>query len=431
MLEIEQRRLLADRYELTELIGAGGAARVYKATDRQLGRDVAVKLLDDAAAKSADPAARQRFLHEARTTAAFDHPNIVTVYDAGTDGDALFLVMELVSGQTLAEHIARSAPLPVEEATGLARQIADALAAAHRLGVVHRDIKPANVLLDHSGRVRLTDFGIAKQLDEIEAAITTEGMVVGTPTYIAPEQAMGRELSPATDVYALGLVLHEMLTGSHPPRGDGAATAWRMAPFDPRTHCPGVPESVAAAVLRATDPDPTERFPSAAEMLAALGGPVLDDDPTPAPDPASVLVATPTATMHAAAPAAGVAAAAADGRTALLPPLPGEPTAALAEVATEPGPTRSPWPLLVLVLVALIVAAAVVAADRGARSTSVTTPTATTVAAPPTTVAAPVTTVVPVVVAPAEGGGNGDEGGGNGNQGDRGKPDKDDEKDDD
>jgi serine/threonine protein kinase len=402
-LETMRGRLLAGRYELGEVIGAGGAARVYRAADRHLDRDVAVKVLDDAAAKSAGPSARRRFLQEARTAAGLDHPNVVTVFDAGADGGALFLVMELVSGCTLAEHIARHAPLPVDDAVDIVRQIAGALAAAHARGIVHRDVKPANVLLDRSGRALLTDFGIAKHLDEIESAITSAGMVVGTPAYLAPEQAMGHDLTPACDVYALGVVLHEMLTGWHPPRD--ASSAWRMAPFDPRVRRPDVPEPLAAAVVHATQLDPEARFGSAGALLAALDGaePVVAPRPAAAPAPEI----DPTATM---------AITPAERPTEVLAQVSGESAAALA-TGTRPA-VHIGWP--VLAVLALVVAVLIVSAERSVGGIELPTTTVATV--PPTTAPhVPSTTVAPAPTAPAAPAPAPDEGGnGNGNGDDNG-----------
>ena len=407
-LETERGRLLAGRYELAEVIGAGGAAHVYRATDVHLDREVAVKVLDDAAAKSADPAARERFLVEARTTAGLDHPNVVTVFDAGTDVGALFLVMELVSGCTLAEHIAHHAPLPVDDALQIVRQIAGALAAAHERGIVHRDVKPANVLLDHSGRALLTDFGIAKHLDEIESALTSHGTVVGTPAYLAPEQGMGQQLTPASDVYALGVVLHEMLTGWHPPRDP--ASAWRLAPFDPRAHEPDVPEPIAAAVVQATQPDPDARFASAAALLAALNG--AEPVARPAAPAVAASVPQPTATM---------AITPAERPTVVLTQATDQ--ASPAPARRIPESVRSRWPLLAVL--ALVVGVLVVSAGQSADGIDFPA-TSTVPAAPPTTVpkVAPTTTVPPAPAfppapAPEDGGGN-DGGNGGGNNGDNG-----------
>lgn len=267
-------RVLSDRYVLDEVIGAGGAATVYRGVDRALDRPVAVKLLAGGVARSADPGGRHRFLQEATSAARFQHPNLVTVYDAGDDGGDLFLVMEYVAGRTLADVIAERAPLPVGEATSIATQILRGLAAVHEHGTIHRDVKPANVLVGSDGRVRLTDFGIAKRLGDIEDAVTAVGSLVGTPQYLAPEQAVGAPLSPATDLYQVGLVLHEMLTGE---RAGGAlpALAATAEAVDPRGVRDGIPDPVGEAVVRATQREPARRFASADDMAAALTVPGL------------------------------------------------------------------------------------------------------------------------------------------------------------
>ena len=300
-------RVLMDRYVLSEVIGAGGAAKVYRATDRGLDRQVAVKLLDDSVARSADPGGRDRFVHEARSAARFDHPHLVTVYDAGEDDGDLFLVMELVDGRTLADVIAERGPLPVDESVSVAMQILDGLATVHAMGTIHRDIKPSNVLIDGDGRVRLTDFGIAKRLDDIEAAVTAAGMLVGTPHYLAPEQATGQPLSPATDVYQVGLVLHEMLTGRR-AGGSSPALAAKAQPVDPRHLRPETPEQVADAIVQSTQRDPAKRFDSAQAMMQALAG----GEPAPSPlvaagaVAASAVVAGGTPRLTMAMPANGL-----------------------------------------------------------------------------------------------------------------------------
>ncbi|HUF99333.1 MAG TPA: serine/threonine-protein kinase [Ilumatobacter sp.] len=277
-------RLLAGRYRLGDDLGAGGTARVVRAIDELLGRTVAVKLLDTRIAASADPTGRERFLQECRTLAGFSHPAAVTVFDAGEDDGDLFLVMELVEGSSLAEHLASSGPLSVAEATRIAGEIAGVLAAAHATGVVHRDVKPANILLGEAGTggadtgsggiVKLADFGIAKRFEDLEESVTSTGFVVGTPRYLAPEQATGQAVSPATDVYALGAVLFEMLTGQPPFVGDSAvaiAVAQQSTPApDIRTLRPDVPAAMAAAIAQAIEVDPTRRPASAAQFGDAL-----------------------------------------------------------------------------------------------------------------------------------------------------------------
>ena len=267
--------MLADRYELADLIGAGGMARVYRATDRFLDRPVAIKLLEVAAARSADPANHARFLNEARSAASFQHPNAVAVYDAGESDGELYIVMELVTGRTLADRLADEGPVPMPEAAAIADRLLDVLTAMHARNTVHRDVKPSNVLLDRHGDVKLTDFGIAKRLDEIDEALTSAGMVIGTPQYLAPEQAVGGEIGPQTDVYLVGALLYEMLTGGRPV-SPVAGSHGRST--DPRDRGAKVPAALAEVVGRALAYRPEDRFPSAAAMRAAVAEFAADAD---------------------------------------------------------------------------------------------------------------------------------------------------------
>ncbi len=268
--------VLSSRYELGAIIGAGGSAQVREGRDVLLDRRVAVKLLDARAIDAADPAGHARFLREARSSARFTHPNAVAVYDAGEDDGSLFLVMELVEGGTLAQLIADSAPLADNEVTRLGGQILDALGAAHAVGLVHRDVKPANVLLDRAGNVKLADFGIAKRFDELSDHLTTDGLVVGTRSYLAPEQAAGEEAGPATDLYAVGVVLYEMATGTRPtPISVRAATA-----ADARLLRPDLSPAIATTVMRAMAADPRQRYASAADMAVALRAPASGSNDT-------------------------------------------------------------------------------------------------------------------------------------------------------
>ena len=200
--------LLADRYALGDLLGQGGMADVFRAHDGVLDREVAVKMLRDSTADGSD---RTRFTSEARTLARLSHTGLVMVLDAGIEIDRPFLVMELVDGATLADRL-RDGPLDIETAASVGVQVSEALAYAHERGVVHRDVKPANLLLDASGRVKLADFGIARLLgDTIRHTMT--GHAIGTAAYLAPEQVQGRDVDGRSDVYSLGLVLLESITG--------------------------------------------------------------------------------------------------------------------------------------------------------------------------------------------------------------------------
>ncbi len=231
-------------------------------------------MLDAKMVESADPAARMRFLREGPTSASFSHPNAVTVFDAGEDDGVLYIVMELVDGPSLAARLASDGPLPIDEAVRIARQVLAALAAAHTAGIVHRDVKPANVLLGADGVAKLADFGIAKRFDELDDSITRTGTVIGTPRYLAPEQALGSPVTPASDVYSMGLLLFEMLGGRTPFRGDSPisvvmAQQSHVAP-DVRTLRADIPPQLASTVARALERDPSARFASAAEMATGL-----------------------------------------------------------------------------------------------------------------------------------------------------------------
>jgi len=290
-------RRLADRYVLGEEVGVGGMSRVHVALDERLGRRVAVKLQDGRVMAAADPAGRERFLREGRTTAAFSHRHAVTVFDAGEDAGDLYIVMEFVDGPSLAEHLAGSGPLPVDEMVRISRQVLSALAAAHAAGIVHRDVKPANILIGADGDTKLADFGIAKRFDDLGAAVTSTGMVIGTPRYLAPEQKLGHAATPATDVYSMGVVMFGILTGRLPFETDPVeanpssqqSTALRL-----RSLCPGIPAPLAVVVASALATQPSERPPTAAALLAAL-------DAAWSPLAASNRIAEPTLLMPAAA----------------------------------------------------------------------------------------------------------------------------------
>ena len=211
--------LIAGRYRLSESIGRGGMGEVWRAYDETLARHVAVKLL---LPQDTDPTAPSRFRLEAQTAARIDHPNVVGVRDFGEYDNRLFLVMELVEGDSLARTPAQSGALPAERVARIAAQAAAGLAAAHQQGIVHRDIKPGNLLLDADGTLKIGDFGIARFLDDPGAALTATGQIVGTSLYLAPERALGQPAGPASDVYALGCVLYQLLTGRPPFQADTA-----------------------------------------------------------------------------------------------------------------------------------------------------------------------------------------------------------------
>jgi serine/threonine-protein kinase len=285
--------LIADRYELEELVGSGGMSSVFRARDRQLGRRVAIKILHDRFGE--DPEYVERFRREARAVARLTHPHIVTVIDRGADDGRQYIVFEHVEGENLKELVVRTGRLPVRRAVELVLAVADGLAFAHEHGLVHRDVKPQNVLLSREGEVKVTDFGIARSLD-VEHGVTQTGTVIGTGEYLAPEQASGEPVSPATDVYSLGVVLWELLTGDVPFAGDNfVAVALRHVnelPPSLTDERPDVPPRLAAAVERALAKDPARRFPTmsafAAELRACLTEPDGAAPATPSDDEAAL-----------------------------------------------------------------------------------------------------------------------------------------------
>lgn len=320
--------VLVDRYELGERLGSGGMATVVEGHDRVLDRPVAIKLLG----RYEQPDARARLLREARAAARLHHPAVVAVYDTGEHDGRPFIVMELVHGRSLADELHERGSLDIEEAVAITLGILDALAVAHAAGILHRDVKPANVLLPTAGGVKLTDFGIAKALEDASAALTVTGTVLGTPNYLAPERVHGGTASPASDVYSVGCVLFQLLTGRPPYTGESAVSIAYAHVHQPvpdvgevRTD---VPRDLAAVVTNAMRKDPGERYADAIAMRSALlEGPN----------------ASPT-------------------RTAVLPPpteaAPTQPVAASGSVRAHPHgtPARQPtrWPLIALVVLAAL-----------------------------------------------------------------------------
>ena len=263
--------VLSGRYELEELIGTGGMSSVYRAHDQLLDRKVALKVLHQQYA--GDEEYVERFRREARSVATLSHPNIVTVIDRGEHGDRQFIVFEYVEGENLKRLIERRGPAPVSTALELAMQIARGLSFAHQQGLIHRDVKPQNVLMNGDGQAKVTDFGIARSLD-VKHGMTQTGTVLGTSDYIAPEQAQGQRVDEHTDVYSLGVVLYELLTGEVPFPGENfVAVAMRHINEEPpsiRDKRPDVPVRVEAAVHRAMAKDPEARFQTMAEFCEEL-----------------------------------------------------------------------------------------------------------------------------------------------------------------
>jgi serine/threonine-protein kinase len=269
-------RVLGGRYELVSPIARGGMATVWVADDPVLSRRVAVKILR--ADLAADEGTRARFRHEAIAAARLSHPNIVSTYDTGDDDGVAYIVMELVEGPTLRHLIDQQGGLPVGDVIRIGKQVAEALDAAHRAGLVHRDVKPANVLVPASGPVKVTDFGIAKAAGGVD--LTRTGTVMGTARYLAPEQVNGRPTDPRTDVYALGLLLYEALVG-HPPFGGDTDIATAMARLTTsapavRAERPDVSPALDDVIHRCLARQPSARFGSAAAVRDALDRARLD-----------------------------------------------------------------------------------------------------------------------------------------------------------
>ena len=259
--------ILNQRYHVLEMLGSGGMAVVYKARDLTLGRLVAIKVLR--AALTTDPQFLRSFLQEARAVANLTHPNIVTVHDFGFDQEHYYIVMEFVEGQDLKTLIRSSSPLPVDEALDLAIQMCAGAGYAHRAGLVHCDIKPQNMLVTLGGRLKVTDFGLARVLATIHGDEKNE-IVWGTPQYFAPEQAAGEATTPASDVYSLGIVIYEMLAGRLPFPGDShkrLALAHLHEPPGPLAEInPAVPEALAHIVHKVLAKEPANRYRTADQL---------------------------------------------------------------------------------------------------------------------------------------------------------------------
>src|SRR6266566_7068362 len=263
--------VVAGRYELEELVGSGGMSSVFRAHDALLERKVALKILHEQYTSDEDYV--ERFRREARAVAGLSHPNIVTVIDRGEQDGRQFIVFEYIDGESLKQLVDRTGPLQVDQAVGLTLQIARALAFAHQQGLVHRDVKPQNVLLNDDGRAKVTDFGIARSLD-VQQGMTQSGTVMGTSDYIAPEQARGERVDEQTDVYSLGVVLYELLTGEVPFPGENfVAVAMRHInepPPSARERRPDVSPRLDAAIKRAMAKEQGDRFGSMGDFVGEL-----------------------------------------------------------------------------------------------------------------------------------------------------------------
>ena len=345
----EQGQVIAGRYRVLRRLGAGGMADVYLADDTTLGRQVAVKVLLKRYA--GDESFVERFRREAQAAARINHPNIVNIYDWGPVDGTYYIVMEYVEGETLKDHIRREGRYGPGEAVRITLELLAGVQVAHGVHIVHRDIKSQNILIDQAGTVKVTDFGIAKADD---SQMTEAGSILGTAQYLAPEQAKGEPVDERTDLYSVGVVFYEMLTGSLPFRGDSAVTVAlkhvNEQPAEPAELVPGLPYSLNQIVLKALAKDPDQRYRNAAEFTADLvsarsGGPLLAAAYDPSLD--RTLVQSP--------------ATGSEGTTRVLPKA-----AAAGAVGVAAGAAgaagrrrkRSPWPWIALVVFLVIAAVA-------------------------------------------------------------------------
>ncbi len=348
----DKGQVIAGRYRVLRRLGVGGMADVYLAEDGTLGRQVAVKVL--LKRYSGDAQFVERFRREAQAAASISHPNIVNIYDWGPVDGTYYIVMEYVEGETLKDRIRREGRCSPGEAVRVTLELLAAVQVAHGAHIVHRDIKSQNILIDSAGTVKVTDFGIAKADN---SQMTEVGSILGTAQYLAPEQARGEPVDERTDLYSVGVVLYEMLTGAVPFLGDSAVTVAlkhvNEQPTEPAEVVPGMPHSLNQIVLKALAKDPDHRYRNAAEFSADLiaarsGGPLLagaydpDLDRTLVQSPAAGAESTTRVLPRAAV--AGAAAGAAGG--------------AAAGAAGARGRKRSPWPWIALVVFLVIAAVA-------------------------------------------------------------------------
>ena len=299
-----QARLLGGRYQVGELLGYGGMAEVHRGRDLRLGREVAVKVLRQDLAR--DPSFQVRFRREAQAAASLNHPAIVAVYDTGEDrtasGATPYIVMEYVEGDTLRDVLRREGPLPPERAMALAADICGALDFSHRNGIVHRDVKPGNVMITPQGTVKVMDFGIARAVSDSAATMTSTAAVIGTAQYLSPEQARGEGVDARSDVYSMGCMLYELVTGAPPFTGDSpVAVAYQHVREDPRlpsSIAREIPPELDAILLKAMSKNPANRYQSAADMrndlLRALAGQRVEATPVMGDaEKTTILAATP------------------------------------------------------------------------------------------------------------------------------------------
>jgi eukaryotic-like serine/threonine-protein kinase len=341
-------RVFDDRYEVIKKLGSGGMADVFLANDRLLGRQVALKVLSSRYAH--DEQFIERFRREASSAAGLNHPNIVQIYDRGEAEGTYYIAMEYLEGRSLKEIILKYAPLSPDLVTSVSFQILEGLRFAHRRDVIHRDIKPQNIIIDNDGRVKVTDFGIARAGSA--STMTEAGSILGTAHYLSPEQAQGQPVEAASDLYSLGVVMYEMATGKLPYDGDNPVTIAMQhvhdSPVPPRGLVPDLPENLEAVILRALGKRPTDRYLTAQAFLDDLRrvqqGQTVSAPPTYTEDATQVL-----------SPAAAAAAAGSSQPTQIRRRLPSEigPVPVYEE---EPPHRGSVWPWILVIILILALA---------------------------------------------------------------------------
>ncbi|MDH4220842.1 MAG: serine/threonine protein kinase, partial [Candidatus Aminicenantes bacterium] len=269
-MELTTGSTFADRYQVIEELGKGGMGRIYKVYDTKIDEKIALKLVDVETA--ADKKTLERFSNELKLARKVSHRNVCRMFDLGEEQGIHYITMEFVPGEDLKNSITRIGPLTPGKAISIAKQICKGLAEAHKLGVIHRDLKPQNVMIDSEGNARIMDFGIARTLKG--EGITADGVVIGTPEYMSPEQVEGKEVDPRTDIYALGTILYEMLTGRVPFKAKSPISiAFKHKtekPKDPRMYNDQIPEELSRLVLKCMEKDKEKRYQSAGELLEEL-----------------------------------------------------------------------------------------------------------------------------------------------------------------
>jgi serine/threonine-protein kinase len=345
------------KYRILEQIGEGAMGVVYRALDPMLNRPVAIKVMSDALAR--DDELRKRFLREAQAAGSLQHPNVVTVYDFGEVDGHLYIAMEFVTGEDLEAMLARRAPITVAQKIDIVVDVLNGLGYAHKRGIVHRDIKPANIRVDEEGRARIMDFGIAHLQS---SKMTRTGLMVGTPAYMAPEQITSGTITPATDIFSIGAVLYELLTGTKPFEGESLQSVFykivSASPPDVSTVVPSLPASLNTITMHALEKDPAARFANAMQMANALTEvrATLERDPT---HPRSISLQSVIATRLSTRPtekipvykrnsgvfiAGGVAALVVIAGAIYVATRPSKPAEPTEQVAAQPTVTPPPAP---------------------------------------------------------------------------------------